>query len=312
MTDHPAAKLDEIEARLNAIDGAPWKYENRGQTVFGFSPGGCNKAPSDYMVANIRGWGHLQYMGETRGDAKAQAMQDANGEFIAHAPTDIRALLDIARQAIALGERDDEALREFANKTAKAAQQIHTCGCCHALGWQSVSDIIYRELRRVQAPLPVGDRDAVLEEAAKKAEAAFNAWAVVSKETTGETAFYLEGKAEGAEIIMDRIRALQAEADNSPCAEDASVHRGAARLVRADFSYEDTEWLQTATSDKPAQEQHIVLDLYRREDGGLRIAGRGDARGLVLSDQLPGVVLHKVWSALFALKHPITVHDYDN
>lgn len=58
--------------------------------------------------------------------------------------------------------------------------------------------------------------------------------------------------------------------------------------------------------DKLAQEQHIVLDLYRREDGGLRIAGRDTARGLILSDEDAGTVLSKVWPALYALKHPIT------
>lgn len=65
-------------------------------------------------------------------------------------------------------------------------------------------------------------------------------------------------------------------------------------------------------ADKPAMEQHIVLDLYRREDGGLRIAGRDDARGLILSGALPGMVMQEVWPALFALKHPITIHDYGN
>lgn len=64
--------------------------------------------------------------------------------------------------------------------------------------------------------------------------------------------------------------------------------------------------------DKPAQEQHIVIDLYRREDGGLRIAGRGDARGLILSGELPGMILGQLWPALVALKHPITIHDYGN
>lgn len=63
-------------------------------------------------------------------------------------------------------------------------------------------------------------------------------------------------------------------------------------------------------ADKPAMEQHIVLDLYRREDGGLRIVGRDDARGLILSGELPGDVLAKIWPALHALKHPISQHDY--
>ena len=64
------------------------------------------------------------------------------------------------------------------------------------------------------------------------------------------------------------------------------------------------------TKDKPAQDQHIVIDLYRREDGGLRIAGRDTAQGLILSGELPGDVLNKVWSALYGMDHPITKHDY--
>ena len=63
-------------------------------------------------------------------------------------------------------------------------------------------------------------------------------------------------------------------------------------------------------ADKRAAEQHIVLDLYRREDGGLRIAGRGDARGLILSAATPGDAIAKLWPALHALKLPITQHDY--
>lgn len=59
-----------------------------------------------------------------------------------------------------------------------------------------------------------------------------------------------------AMIERERIaKGLETEADNSPCAEDASVHRGAAWLVRADFSYEEADRLQTeaeaATNTKP-------------------------------------------------------------
>lgn len=57
---------------------------------------------------------------------------------------------------------------------------------------------------------------------------------------------------------------------------------------------------------KREMDQHIVLDLYRREDGGLRIAGRGTASGLVLSGPDALTVLSKVWPALVAVKNPIT------
>lgn len=85
--------IEEIRVRRGKIDGAPWQYQKAGQMVFGHSPGGCNMTPSEYRVADIRGWGHLQYKGDVRGDEKAEAMQDANGEFIARAPQDVDELL---------------------------------------------------------------------------------------------------------------------------------------------------------------------------------------------------------------------------
>lgn len=87
--------IEEIRARRAAIDGAPWEYDQCSQTVWGKSHGGCNKTFGPYKVADVRGWGHLQYMGETRGDAKAEAMQDANGKFIAQAAADIDFLLAV-------------------------------------------------------------------------------------------------------------------------------------------------------------------------------------------------------------------------
>lgn len=90
--------IQNIKDRRMKIDGAPWRYEQIGQGVFGFSPGGCNKQPGDYRVADVRGWGHLQYMGITRGDRVAQDMQDANGIFIANAPKDIDDLLAYVAQ----------------------------------------------------------------------------------------------------------------------------------------------------------------------------------------------------------------------
>jgi hypothetical protein len=61
---------------------------------------------------------------------------------------------------------------------------------------------------------------------------------------------------------------------------------------------------------KQAQDQHIVIDLYRREDGGLCIGGRGDARGVIISAATPDDALAKLWPAMHALGLPITKHDY--
>lgn len=85
--------IQDIRDRRMKIDGAPWSYFKPTQNIIGKSLGGCNKTMGEYRVADIRGWGHLQYMGIERGDRIAQDMQDANGEFIAHAPDDIDALL---------------------------------------------------------------------------------------------------------------------------------------------------------------------------------------------------------------------------
>lgn len=61
--------------------------------------------------------------------------------------------------------QDDAGLREFADKTAKAAQEIGKCGCCHAMGWKTVSNIIYNEMKRRLVPAPGGG--GVLRDAAR-------------------------------------------------------------------------------------------------------------------------------------------------
>lgn len=59
---------------------APWRYEPTGQTVW---------AGNTYVVADIRGWGYLQYL------PNGEALQDATGVFIATAnPATILAMLD--------------------------------------------------------------------------------------------------------------------------------------------------------------------------------------------------------------------------
>lgn len=52
---------------------------------------------SDFMVAQIRGWGHLQYLGEE----KAIAIQEANARLIAAAPD----LLSACKAAVAMYEQ---------------------------------------------------------------------------------------------------------------------------------------------------------------------------------------------------------------
>lgn len=67
----------------------PWTYEAVSQTVYGISEGGCNKTVEPFMIANVRGWGHLQYL------PNGAEIQDANGRLLAAAPDLLEALENI-------------------------------------------------------------------------------------------------------------------------------------------------------------------------------------------------------------------------
>lgn len=60
----------------------PGPWTNKCGIVFGRSIGGVQMKESDFMVAQIRGWGHLQYHGENEADV----IQEANAQLIAAAP----------------------------------------------------------------------------------------------------------------------------------------------------------------------------------------------------------------------------------
>ena len=72
----------------------PWNYAQRGTQVWGRSVGGCRLAESDHLIADIRGWGHIQYL------PNGAEVQDANGRLIAAAPD----LLDKLKEAVAVLE----------------------------------------------------------------------------------------------------------------------------------------------------------------------------------------------------------------
>lgn len=90
---------------------APWRYEPIGQTV-------C--AGNTYMVADIRGWGHLQYF------PNGAALQDATGAFIATAnPATILELLDLLEAAeaqLASYEKHGVTCQTFRHKLAGCAE----------------------------------------------------------------------------------------------------------------------------------------------------------------------------------------------
>lgn len=58
----------------------PWRYIQRGTQVWGKSVGGCQMIESEHLIADVCGWGHLQYLPD------GVEVQDANGRLIAAAP----------------------------------------------------------------------------------------------------------------------------------------------------------------------------------------------------------------------------------
>lgn len=58
----------------------PWRYEQEGQKIWAKSVGGVRMEEANHMIADIRGWGHLQYL------SNGEKVQDANGFLIAAAP----------------------------------------------------------------------------------------------------------------------------------------------------------------------------------------------------------------------------------
>lgn len=58
-----------------------WTITN-GTMIFARCIGGCRLEEDAFLLAQIRGWGHLQYLGED----KAIEIQEANARLIAAAP----------------------------------------------------------------------------------------------------------------------------------------------------------------------------------------------------------------------------------
>lgn len=88
-----AERLQEIQDRANAASPGEWRTDGYGNMIWAKNPYG----KGEMQVADIRGWGHLTGRGCGAcgmEDESAAAIQDANGEFIAHARTDIPDLLE--------------------------------------------------------------------------------------------------------------------------------------------------------------------------------------------------------------------------
>ncbi len=81
--------LEAIRAREQAATPGPWEADESAPWVW-------SKASDNWMrIADMRGWGQLTGKGGGLGlsDEVAEAIQNANAEFIAHAREDIPALL---------------------------------------------------------------------------------------------------------------------------------------------------------------------------------------------------------------------------
>jgi hypothetical protein len=74
--------IEGMERRCAAATKPPW--ENHSGMIFAEDIGGYRLKMTTFPVAQVRGWGHLQY----REDGEAK--QDANADFLAHSREDLQ------------------------------------------------------------------------------------------------------------------------------------------------------------------------------------------------------------------------------
>lgn len=82
----------------------PWRVDEDG-FVWGCCPGPAFMKTAHFLVAEVRGWGYLQYR------ADGEQVQAANARLIAAAPElyeELREILDYAREVYAQFGGDDE------------------------------------------------------------------------------------------------------------------------------------------------------------------------------------------------------------
>jgi hypothetical protein len=116
MIDIEKLKAKAIEAS-RASDTGEWRYDKRGQMIWGHGIGGCSMQPGNFLVADIRGWGHLQY------HENGAALQDATGEFIAAANPSV--VLDLIKEI--------ETLRD-SRRLACGPKRSKQCAGCNGAG----------------------------------------------------------------------------------------------------------------------------------------------------------------------------------
>lgn len=105
--------LDAIEARVNAALEGPWSVDSHALGIWGPSRKG-----GETKLLDIRGWGYLTGHGHgalALPADEATAIQKAMGEFVAHARTDIPALVAECRSLRNSHDSLVKALEPFAN-----------------------------------------------------------------------------------------------------------------------------------------------------------------------------------------------------
>ena len=114
----------------------PWSFDGFAY-IFGNSVGSVRMEMSTHMVAEMRGWGHLKYLGEDR----ATAIQLANGERIVACvnalqgqdPARVKAKLDAIDKALPILKAHRDSIRD--NPTMRdmsKASHVSFCVACQA------------------------------------------------------------------------------------------------------------------------------------------------------------------------------------
>lgn len=96
----------------------PWKYDEFGGMIWSTVPtiGGAAQVPANFRIADVRGWGHLQY------NADGKEVQEANGRLMTAAPVLLDELVKI---------RDGlHCTATSANAQNDICQVTFTCAAC--------------------------------------------------------------------------------------------------------------------------------------------------------------------------------------
>lgn len=126
--------LEKLKAKAELAATAShtwkWRYEKMGQTVWGHGIGGGQMLESSFMVADIRGWGHLQYL------PNGAELQNATGEFVAAANPSV--VLDLIKEIETLRQTLEFVSAEYHESTKEEHEAFvkkrNQCVGCNGSG----------------------------------------------------------------------------------------------------------------------------------------------------------------------------------